>query len=77
MEIPKNKTTRLSEDVWRLAIEHAKAEGLGSPREAIERMVRLSQRTRVQSGASPLPISTPQAAPQIVGAAAMQMIFDQ
>ena len=32
MKIPKNKTTRLSEDVWKLAIEHAKAEGLGSIR---------------------------------------------
>ena len=44
MQIPKNLTTRLSQDVWELAVQHAQTEGLGSPRDAVERMVRLFSR---------------------------------
>lgn len=44
MKMPKQRSIRLSDDVWQIAIDHAKAEGLGSPRDAVERMIRLFSR---------------------------------
>ena len=41
MEIPRHRTMRISEDIWYIAIEHAQTEGLSTPRDAVERMVRL------------------------------------
>ena len=49
MKIPQGKALRLSDDVWQLALTHAKQEGLGSPREAIERMVRLFAANAVEA----------------------------
>ena len=41
MQIPSGLTMRLSKDVWDIALEHAELEGLSTPRQAIERIVRL------------------------------------
>lgn len=41
MKVPKNLTTRLSEDVWEIAVDQAAEQGLATPRQAIERIVRL------------------------------------
>ena len=51
---PASGSTRLSEDVWHLVCTYAESNGNGSPREAIEQLIR-----RVLGNAQAVPLSSP------------------
>ena len=51
---PASGSTRLSEDVWHLICTYAESNGNGSPREAIEQLIR-----RVLGNAQAVPLSSP------------------
>ena len=51
---PASGSTRLSEDVWHLICTYAESNGNGSPREAIEQLIR-----RVLGNAQAVPLGSP------------------